>query len=302
MKKRLAVFTVLALLTGLMAPAALAGEAVTVSTLLNDLLSAYDSARKVETDVAALDDDVAQAVAEHWRRVYLDPDYRLYVYGQDDPAELPVSGAHAFVVLGYELLNGEMTEELMGRCDAAAAAAEAFPDSIIVCSGGATGPNNPEKHTEAGLMKDYLAARGIAPERVFTDEKAMSTSENAINTLAILRGQGIETMTLVTSTYHQRWGQVLYNALAAQYRRDYGYSAEIVGNFCFDIAPSNPLFAMDAQIALMQLGRILQIPRADRPAVDKEALLAQLLAACGTAEELAELRERIDQEIEARGR
>ena len=88
------------------------------------------------------------------------------------------------MVLGYELLNGGMTDELKGRCDAAAAAAKTFPASLLVCSGGATGQNNPQRHTEAGLMKDYLVDEcGIAAERVFTDERALTTAENIISIL-----------------------------------------------------------------------------------------------------------------------
>ena len=232
-------------------------SAVDYGTLLHDLMDAYTCVTRIDLDVKLLDDDVASAVAAHWKKVYLD-DYQLYRYGLDDPASLPITGTHAFVVLGYELKNGEMTEELVGRCDAAAAAAKAFPDSILVCTGGATGANNPERHTEAGLMKDYLVnACDIAPERVYLDEKAMTTTENAINTFAILRQQGIETLTIVTSTYHQRWGQVLYNAMAAKYRQAYGYSVDIIGNYCYDVAPSNVLFLADAQFALTQLKSIL---------------------------------------------
>ena len=238
---------------------------VTYGHLLADLLVAYESggdSSRIDADVEALGDEVARSIAEHWKQVYLDPDYKLFIYGTDDPAGLPVRGKHAFVVLGYELKNGGMTPELMGRCDAAAAAARAFPDSILVCSGGATGSNNPHHHTEAGLMKAYLSEQcGIAPERIWTDERARTTVDNAVNTFAILREQGIETMTIVTSAYHQRWGQVLYNALAAQYLQQYGYRAEIVGNFCFEIEPSNKSFKQDARIAITQLARILNLPR-----------------------------------------
>ena len=264
MKKILAVLTLLVLLSGCMLPAASAAtkkeskaSEVSFDTLLSDLMTAYEANARIDADVAILNDDIARSVAAHWKKVYLS-DYRLYLYGQDDPAELPITGKHAFVVLGYELKNGEMTDELKGRCDAAAAAAKAFPDSILVCSGGATGGNNPHGNTEAGLMKKYLVNQcGIAEERIFTDKKAMTTAENAVNTLTILRKQGVETMTIVTSSYHQRWGQVLYNAMAARYRQAYGYSVELIGNYCYDIAPSNPMFLADASIALSQLKKIL---------------------------------------------
>ena len=233
--------------------------AVTWEKLSDDLLEAYDSVRRIDADAAAMDDRVAAAVVEHWKKVYLDPDYRLCLLGRDDPALLPVRGRHAFVVLGYQLRNGEMTDELRGRCDAAAAAARAFPESVLVCTGGATGGNNPEGHTEAGLMKDYLTqTHGIAPERVFTDEQALTTAENAVNTFAILRRQGIGTITVVTSSYHQRWGQVLYNAMAARYRFELDYPVELIGNYCFDV-PSSDLYY--ARTALSQLKTILNLTR-----------------------------------------
>ena len=237
-------------------------EPAAYATFLARLLEADKSKKGPDVDLAVPDDPVARSIAEHWKRTYLDPDFRLYLYGKDDPLLLPVGGAHAFVVLGYELQDGEMAEELKGRCEAAAAAARAFPNSILVCSGGPSGKNNPQGHTEAGMMRDYLISRcGIAPEKIFTDETSMNTAENAINTFTILRAQGIESMTLVTSAYHLRWGEVLYNALGAQYRQQYGYAAKIVGNFCLDIEPDNPLFRQDALIAVLQLAMILNIPR-----------------------------------------
>ena len=236
---------------------------VTYADLLWDLAEARlngTGTEKIDADAEAMNDPVAAAVAEHWKKVWLDPDYRLFMYGTDDPAELPVTGKHAFVVLGFQLENGEMTDELKGRCDAAAAAAKAFPDSVIVCSGGMTGANNPGNHTEAGLMKAYLSdVCGIDPERILTEEKSMDTAENAVNTMPILREQGIETITIVTSAYHQRRGQTLYNAVAALYRQEYGYSVEIVGNFCLDFETDTDEI-LDLAIGTMQLAFILNVP------------------------------------------
>ncbi len=273
MKRLFALFAVCAVLMSLRARAAEVpetadgeeGTAVTWGTLLSDLLDIYENGgdvSRIDADVQALGSGVAASVAEHWKKVYLDPDYRLYLYGTDDPALLDIEGRHAIVVLGYELKNGEMREELKGRCDAAAALAAAFPDSVLVCSGGATGPNNPDGHTEAGMMRKYLiSVCGIAPERIHIDTKALTTAQNAVNTFEILRSLGIGSVTLVTSSYHQRWGQVLYNAVAALMLEEDGYSVGIVGNFCYDTAPTNPSYLQDARIAVRQLGTILGLSR-----------------------------------------
>ena len=246
--------------------------------LLTDLVKAVEKpseqdGQKIEADLAAIrtvnpdDFTLAKTISDHWKTVYLDPDYPLYLYqGNETAPELEEAGLtdsadHAIVILGYELKNGEMQPELIGRCDAAAAMARSFPSMVLVCSGGATGENNPEGHTEAGLMKDYLTEHcGIDAGRIFIDEKAANTAENAANTLEILRQENISKMTIVTSAYHQRRGQTLYNVMAALYRQRYGHAAEIVGNYNYDIKASSPTQIFDARIAVAQIAELLELP------------------------------------------
>ena len=250
-----------------------------VGALLVDLVNAYQDptdgdASKIEADLEAIrsvsgdDYAIAKGIADHWSAVYLDPDYSLYLHHGEEKAAIPEDAGipddagHAIVVLGYVLRNGEMQPELKARCEAAAAVAREFPNAILVCSGGATGDNNPQKHTEAGLMKAYLTEEcGIEASRIYTDEQAMTTQENAVNTLKILQANGVRSMTIVTSSYHQRWGQAVYNALAELYRRQQGYSVEILGNYSCDIAPEVPDYRNDAQIAARQIAGILELPR-----------------------------------------
>jgi len=254
------------------------GNKTRFTALLTTLVSAYetpsegDDARidaKLDAirEVSVSDYDIAQAIAEHWRDVYLDDDYPLFIYREGEEratsleqTSLRDSARHAFVVLGYELKNGEMKPELKGRCAAAAAAARSFPSAILVCSGGATGDNNPSKHTEAGMMRDYLVKRcGIEASRIYIDERAMTTLENASNTMEMLQQQGIETMTIVTSTYHQRWGQAVYNAVAALYRHYFGYSVEIVSNYCYDTEPEHDMYRNDDRMAIRQIAQLLNV-------------------------------------------
>ena len=283
-KARLAILLVL-WLTALFAPASPAeayrvakGNERPMRQLLDHLLSAYEKpsggdAERLNADLAALrrvsegDYRVGQAIRQHWQRVYLDPDYQLILHPKGETlakgladAGIPDSEHHAFVVLGYELKNGDMTEELKARCDAAAAAARAFPKAVLVCSGGATGSNNPQMHTEAGLMRAYLSEIcGIEAGRILVDERAMTTLENAINTFAILREAGVTTFTVVTSSYHQRWGQVLYNAMAALVYERYGAEIRLIGNYSCPLEPSNERYRQDARIAIRQLKSMLGI-------------------------------------------
>ena len=262
MRKFLSVLLCLCCFAG----AACAEASRSVGILLADLTAAYlrpsvQALEKIEADADSLDDPVASSLAKQWKKTWLDPDYRFMMYGTDSPEEIPVTGRHAFVVLGYALENGEMTEELTGRCDAAVAAARAFPDSILVCSGGATGGNNPEKHTEAGLMKVYMSEEcGIDPERIFIDEQAMTTDQNMLYSMKILQEQRIETVTVVTSDYHQLRGQTLLSAMAAKVRQEEGYSVEIVGNWCWPTGTAGARQQGEFMSTLFQINSILKLP------------------------------------------
>ncbi len=230
-----------------------------ITTLLSALAAEQEARDQAAAALKALEEnEMAAFVAEKWNEIYFSPDYRLYIDGKDDPRDLPVSGKHAFVVLGFELENGEMRDELKARCEAAAAAAKAFPGSILVCSGGATGENNPEGHTEAGLMKEYLVLDcGIAPERIHIDESAMTTLDNAVNTFAILKSQAVDTMTIVTSSYHQRRANILYETLAEIVRKTEGVSITVAGNYSCEAQAPEELEKIDARIAAMQLNEML---------------------------------------------
>ena len=193
---------------------------------------------------SADDYDIARAIMDHWNATVMNLFYPMIAYrGQDRAYALERSGLdfsekHAFIVLGFQLEDGEMQEELIGRCDAAAAAARSFPEAILITTGGATGTNNPEGHTEAGMMKNYLVNRcGIDAGRIYTETEAMTTLENAVNTFRILQKKGVETFTIVTSNYHQRWSQILFNAMAAIYEKESGYKVRLVGNFNYIARP-----------------------------------------------------------------
>lgn len=237
-----------------------------------------DSAGKGGADAAAVEDvlqaisrqdegdgDIARAIADHWKSV-TDPAYRMYLYqggetaGELEDSGLDFSGKHAFVVLGYALSDGKMQDELVGRCKAAAAAARSCPDAVLITTGGATGQNNPHMHTEAGMMKDYLVQKqGIDAERIFTETDAMITAENAVNSFRIMREQGIETYTVITSNYHQLWSQVLFNAMAAIWEKDTGYRVRMVGNYSYQAREASAALR-SARNGLRQLSTLFTKP------------------------------------------
>lgn len=280
-KKLIALVALLALACG----AAAMGEVYEISDenelnfgrLLINLLRAYETPSDgdqaaIESVLNAIgamnptDREVAEAIADHWMNVYANADYPMFLYDGGKSADalkdtgIPDSATHAFVVLGFELKDGEMQDELKGRCDAAGAAATAFPRSLLICSGGPTGHNNPKNHTEAGMMKDYLTGKwGVDGSRVLIDERARTTLENAVNTFAMMREAGVETYTIVTSSYHQKWGQAVYNCMAEFYRQAYGYDPKLVSNYSYDIEPIEK-YQNPQRFAIRQLCALLDLP------------------------------------------
>ena len=110
-------------------------------------------------------------------------------------------------------------------------------------------------------MKEYLTDHcGIKAERIYTDEKATTTGENAVNTFEILRENNVRSITIVTSSYHQRRGHILYAVMAEIFRQRYGYSVDLTANYCYDIESSSPIQAYDARIAAMQIADFLSLP------------------------------------------
>ena len=242
-----------------------AAEEPAADTVLKDLLTAsrkyktQKDIQKVQDDIARIRNPILLEAAVRWKELFIDSGYKLFKSGRNKPQTLgiPDPAKHGFVVLGFCLKDGKMLPELVGRCKAAATAAKAYPDALIVCTGGATGTNNPNKNTEAELMRNYLVkSSGIDPERILVDPDAMTTEENALNSLRMLAEKGVETVTVVTSVYHMRWANVLFYTAAAWYREQ-GIPMEIIGNWCYNVDPAPGYDGVNSSIAMTQLEGML---------------------------------------------
>ena len=64
-------------------------------------------------------------------------------------------------------------------------------------------------------------------------------------------------MTVVTSSYHQRRANLLYETLAEIVRKTEGVSITVAGNYSCEAQASSELEKYDARIAAMQLDEIL---------------------------------------------
>lgn len=146
----------------------------------------------------------AQAYAERVEAVDAVMDETL---NTEVPGDLPEQD-HAFVVLGYALSDeGEMEEPLLDRLEVALTAAEQYPQSQLIVSGGV--PKNGV--TEADVMYDWLVENGIEAERIHKEDLATDTVENGLFSLAIAEEEGVEDVTVISSATHMRRALVIFN-------------------------------------------------------------------------------------------
>jgi len=159
-----------------------------------------------ETDQAAK----WKSVMELWNWA----DTQMPVFEGVLPDGLPEDDSLCIVVLGYGLTkNGAMKPELLDRLEVAQASAEKYPNAWVLLTGGETAyiPGI----SEAGEMRAWLVNQGIDARRILMDTEAMSTTENARNSCRILAGYPqVNTIAVVTSDYHCRWGASLLSVAA----------------------------------------------------------------------------------------
>ncbi len=70
-----------------------------------------------------------------------------------------------------------------------------------IVSGGSL---QPTPKVEARVLADQLIAWGIAEDRVVVEDHARNTYENAVNSAAIVRARGWQTVLMVTSAFHMQ--------------------------------------------------------------------------------------------------
>ena len=106
------------------------------------------------------------------------------------------------VVFGAGLNGAAPSLSLTSRLEAALAYAEDWPEIPIVVSGS---QGRGEDISEARCMADWLAGRGVPPERIYLEEQAGNTEENVRYSQALLASLGVPAgaeVALVSSDYH----------------------------------------------------------------------------------------------------
>lgn len=101
------------------------------------------------------------------------------------------------IVLGLALENGKPTDELLARLDTAQSYLGKYPGARLILTGGNADASG---RTEAAVMREILAERGVADDRMILEDQAKSTKDNFRNTAQIIDPG--EPVVLISSDYH----------------------------------------------------------------------------------------------------
>lgn len=124
------------------------------------------------------------------------------------------SDSKVVVVLGCQVKGTRPSLMLSRRLNAAYELLEKDDEMICVVSGG-KGWN--EKISEAQCMREYLIEKGIAPERIISEDKSTNTYENLKFTRQILDERGLgRDIIIATDAFHE------YRASLIAEKLDYG--------------------------------------------------------------------------------
>ena len=115
--------------------------------------------------------------------------------------DIPPSTDTTVVVLGCKVRNGVPSLMLRRRLDTAYGYLAENEEVCVVVSGG---QGADEIISEAKCMRDYLVGRGIAPDRIYMEDKSTTTDENLRFSHDIIAREGLpEHITIVTDGFHQ---------------------------------------------------------------------------------------------------
>ncbi len=119
------------------------------------------------------------------------------------------------VVLGCRAYGSRPSIMLASRLDAAYEYLTEHPDAICIVSGG---QGADESMPEAECMYLYLTEKGIAPERIYQENRSTSTRENLLFSQEIIEAEGLNPeIAIVTNEYHEYRAGMVADALEMEY-------------------------------------------------------------------------------------
>lgn len=125
------------------------------------------------------------------------------------------SGTETVIVLGCRVYGERPSLMLRERIDAAYEYLREHPDAVCVLSGG---KGSGETISEAECMYRCLTQKGIAPERLYREDRSASTRENLKFSLEIMKENALaEDIAIVTNEFHEyRAGKVAQELMSGE--------------------------------------------------------------------------------------
>lgn len=121
-------------------------------------------------------------------------------------SQAPAQNATA-VVLGAQVKSYGPSVILMGRINAAKDYLDDNPQAAAVLTGG---QGDDEPISEAQCMYDVLAEKGIEPDRLYKEDKAVNTTENIDFSMDIIKNENLtEDIAIVTDGFHQLRARII---------------------------------------------------------------------------------------------
>lgn len=117
------------------------------------------------------------------------------------------------IVLGAKLIGDQPSTMLRLRLDEAVNLyRQGLAPTFIVS--GAQGAD--EIASEASIMRNYLIAQGIPPEKIYIEDKSHNTYQNLLNSKAIMQEHGLQRAIIVSNASHIRRSLVLAQQLGME--------------------------------------------------------------------------------------
>ena len=166
----------------------------------------------------------------------------------------------AIVIFGAAVMaDGRASPSLRRRIAYGAQAAAAWPEPPVLCSGGvgAAGPS------EASIIAEGLAGRGVAAKRLTLDEESLDTLQSVVATARFVRQRGQDGAVVCSDRYHIPRIRLLLAALGVRSRA--GPTAGFEGSRRYYVAKMHLREALaipyDLAIVLARRGALLALTR-----------------------------------------
>lgn len=119
------------------------------------------------------------------------------------------------IVLGCRVYGEHPSIILTERMDAALLYLTENPDAVCIASGG---QGIDEDISEAECIYRYLVQKGISPERIYIEDKSVSTRENLKFSYEIIKNNTLpEEVAIVTNEFHQYRAGLIAKELGLSY-------------------------------------------------------------------------------------